>query len=199
MKILGITGNIGSGKSTASMYLKNKNSFIIDADKVGHSILQKNGVAYKEVINNFKDILDENDNIDRKKLGNIVFNDKGKLELLTTITHKHIINEINFMIKKAKQSDSYNFIVIDAPLLVDANLHKLCDYIIVVTSDLQTRIDRITNRDNVSKDIAIKKINSQKTNEELVIYADFVLENNGDLCQLYTKIEEILSNIKGEI
>ncbi len=196
MKIIGVTGNIGSGKTLVSKYLEEKKAFIINADKIGHTILLKNGMAYFEVIEYFgSTILDSNDNIDRKKLGNIVFSDKEKLEVLTKITHKHIVSIIKGIIKERINKNIDSLIVIDAALLVEANLHNICDYVLLVTSTIDNRIKRIIVRDNISYDLAMKKINSQKTTEELMVYATHIVENNSTISNLYKELQLALEKI----
>ncbi len=199
MKVIGITGNIGSGKSVVSNYLKEKKCFIIDADKIGHNILLRDGLAYDEVVNYFGNEIvgtDNDKNIDRKILGQIVFNDKQKLQILNNITHKHIIKKIKGLIIERKRLNYDDYIIIDAALLVEANLHEICDIVIVVVSDLEKRIGRIIKRDNITKENALKKIQSQKTNEQLIKYGNFVIENNSDLTTLYEQIEKILKKIE---
>ncbi len=197
MKIIGVTGNIGSGKSEISKYLKIKNYFIIDADKIGHSVLLKDGNAYKEVLNYFgNNILNKDYTINRKVLGKIVFSNEEKLNALTTITHKYIIKNIKCVIEERKKINIDSYIVIDAALLIEANLHEICDYVFVVVANLKKRIERIIVRDNINKDIAIQKINTQKTNEQLIPFATNIINNNGSLDNLYEQIETILKNIE---
>ncbi len=196
MKIIGVTGNIGSGKSIVSKYLEEKKAFVINADEIGHTILLKEGVAYFEVVEYFgSSILDENKNINRKVLGKLVFSDKEKLSVLTKITHKHIISIIKSTIEKKTKENIYELIVIDAPLLIEANLHSLCNYIFVITSDIDIRIKRIISRDNVSYDFALKKIQLQKTNDELVVYGTHIINNNGSVEDLQNEINLILDKI----
>ncbi len=197
MKVIGVTGNIGSGKTAVSNYLKDKNYFIIDADKIGHTILLRKGLAYDEVINFFgDDILDADKNINRKALGKIVFNDKEKLNILTKITHKYIVEIIKSTVQNRKRLNIDKYIIIDAALLIESNLDEICDNVIVVVSNMQTRIERIVKRDATTKENALKKINSQKTNDELVKFANYTIENNSSLNLLYKQIDAVLKNIE---
>ena len=141
-------------------------------------IIKKGNKAYFEIIEHFgKDILNIDNEIDRKKLGNIVFNDKEKLSCLDNITHKYIIKEIKDTINIIKEKGEYKYIVIDAPLLVKTNLHKIVDKVWLVHCSLETRLKRLIKRDNLSEDILLKRINKQIPFEENKKYADFIIIN----------------------
>ncbi len=198
MKIIGVTGNIGSGKTIISEKFKEENSCVINADKVGHKILEYKKYAYEEVVEQFGEtILIDNKKIDRKKLGEIVFNNKNKLAKLTLITHKYIVKYILETINIEKEK-GYEFLVIDAPLLIDVGMEKLCDYVIVVTSNDDDRIKRIMERDLVSKELAIKKMKSQKTKDELIKYGDYVIENIGTIHELEKKTIKLINELRGK-
>lgn len=176
--IIGLTGGTGCGKSTVCSILKKYNAYIIDADKIGHSIIKSGNQAYFEIIEYFgADILDEDKNINRKKLGDIVFNDKEKLAYLNSITHKYIIDEIKNIINIVKMENMYKYIVIDAPLLIETNLHKIVDEVWIVYCSLHTRLERLIKRDNLSKDILLKRINNQTPFEKNKKYANFIIFN----------------------
>lgn len=176
--IIGLTGGTGCGKSTVCSILEKYNSYIIDADKIGHNIIKKGNKAYFEIIEHFgKHILNIDDEIDRKKLGNIVFSDKEELFCLDNITHKYIIKEIEDTINIIKEKGEYKYIVIDAPLLVKTNLHKIADKVWLVHCSLETRLKRLIKRDNLPEDILLKRINKQIPFEENKKYADFIIIN----------------------
>lgn len=177
--IIGLTGGTGCGKTTVCSILKRHNSYIIDADKIAHSVIQKGEEAYNDIIDYFgNDILKQDKQIDRKKLGKIVFSDKKKLDFLTKTTHKYIIKEINVLINTKKEENKYNYIVIDAPLLIEANLHKIVDVVWIVYANLETRLQRLKLRDNIEEDAIINRINSQTSFEENKKYADFIIFND---------------------
>lgn len=176
--ILGITGGTGSGKTTICDILKKEYKFcVIDADNVAHSVLEKDTKAYFSVLNCFENILDKNKNIDRKKLGKIVFDDKKKLKILEKIMHKYILEKINNQINIYKKQ-KYN-IVIDAPLLIETNLHKVVDSVWLVYAPLDIRIKRLKERDNLSKDEILKRMSMQKSFEDIKKYANFTIVNDG--------------------
>lgn len=190
--IIGITGGSGSGKSAISAFLKAKGFLIIDADEIAHNIIKKGNKAYIEILKIFGNaILDNLDEIDRKKLGNIVFNDKNKLNLLTDCTHKHIIIEIKTIINNNLAKN----ILIDAPLLVESGLNKIVDEAWVVYSDISLRIDRIMERDNITYEQAKKRIECQMDWDELKSYADRIIYNNDNFNFTIKQIEQILNDL----
>ena len=195
MKIIGVTGGSGSGKSIVCKELKKNNCFIIDCDSIAHSIILKNKPAYKEIVSFFgNDILDDKCEIIRKKLGEIVFNDTEKLNFLNNCTHKYIIEEIKNLINLVKKENVLNNIIIDAPLLIEANIDKLCDEVWLIYCDENTRLKRIVERDNISYDLAKKRIVSQKKFEEYKKYSDIIIDNSKDIKFLRKQILRILNN-----
>lgn len=192
-KIIGITGSIATGKSEVSKYLIKKGYQVIDADDIAHKLMNIGEVNYKAILDNFgRQILDSQNNIDRNKLGNIVFNNKEKLNLLNNLTHNNIFIKINEIIN----SSSNKLIFVDIPLLIELieksklNLH--IDEIWLVYTSKQVQLERLMNRNNLSEEEAIKKINSQKCIEEKIKYADFVLDNSKDREYLIAQIEKRL-------
>lgn len=194
MKVIGLTGTIGSGKSTVSKILYKEGAYIIDADKIAHKILEPQQKAYSEIINYFGDrIIEKNKRINRKLLADIVFNDKQKLQILNEITHKYIIENMITELKKISISNLYKCAVFDAPLLVDTVLCNYVDKIWLVTADENIRIERIIKRDTVTKEQALNRIKNQKTVEELKGYSDIVIDNsNIDIKSLENIVKKFL-------
>lgn len=192
--IIGLTGGSGSGKSTVAEILKQHNMLIIDCDKIAHEIILKGNDAYIELINIFgENILDSSKQIDRKKLGNIVFKDKGKLNLLNECTHKHIVNKVKEIIKENLNNKDINAIVIDAPLLIEANLHTIVDEVWAVYADTDIRIQRLIKRDNITLEQAKERLQSQMSWVEMVTYVDTIIYNN-NLDDMKKQIESILKS-----
>lgn len=196
MKTIGLTGGTGSGKSVVSQYLTKRDAFIIDCDKIAHGILLPKKPAYKQIIDYFgTEILDENKAIIRRKLGDIVFSNKDKLEFLNNCTHRYIGMEINEILKLKKSESGYSCIVIDAPLLIEANLIPICSNVWVVYADESIRIKRIMERDNISFEQAKNRIHNQKKWEEYEKYADVVIDNSGDLKFVETQLDKLLKSL----
>jgi dephospho-CoA kinase len=181
MKVIGLTGGIGSGKSTVSRILSGLGAKIIDADLVSREIMSKGQEAYNEIVGYFgENILDERGEIDRKRLGLIVFEDAQKLKKLNEITHPKIIEKIKAMIMEAKK-ENYKVIVVDAALLIETGLYQMMDEIWMVVVDIETQIKRIMKRDGFSYEEALKRIRSQMPLEEKIKYADFIINNSKTL------------------
>lgn len=190
--IIGLTGGIASGKSTVSKYLKEKGYQIFDADKIAKDLTNEDNIKNKIVEKFGSNILDNNFSLDRKKMKEIVFNDKSKLKLLSDIIHPEVFE----FYKKAKENNKENKILIfDVPLLFESGIDSLCDKILVVISDHKNQIERIIERDKIDKTLATNIINSQITNKERIKKADIVIENNGSLEELYEKIERVCESI----
>ena len=195
MKIVGLTGNTGSGKSTVSRMLELRGGYIIDADAISHDVIVRGADAYNEVLEYFGDkILDEDLEIDRKKLGQIVFSNKRKLNELSKMIHKHVINISQEKIRAMQKENMSSFIVIDAPLLIEAKMHLFCDEVWVVYADEDTRIRRIMRRENMNREDVVARVQSQTQYEELKKYATRVIYNNDEMEQLHIQIKYALLN-----
>ena len=189
--IIGLTGGIASGKSTVSKYLAEKGFKVYDADRIAKDISEKKSVQ-KEIITTFGDkILDENGNVDRKKLKEIVFKNKEKLKQLNAIIHPKVID----FYKELKEQNTDKIIIFDVPLLFESGIDKFCDKILVVISDYKIQLNRIVERDKIDRDLAEKIIKSQLSNEERIKKADVVIENNSSLEDLFEKVERFCERI----
>ncbi len=192
MKIIGITGNSGSGKSFISDVILNryKSVAIIDADKIAREMSNINTLYYKEIVKKFgKDILKENLEINRKLLASIIFNNDEKREELNSITFKYVVDEIK---NKIKSNNDKAIIIIDVPLLFESGLDKICDITLGVISNEDIKIDRICKRDNLSVMEAKDRLKVQLNDEVLREKCDYIIENNGNIEELNLQLEEII-------
>lgn len=193
MKIIGITGNSGSGKSFISEILLNKYKCvaIIDADRIAREMSNINTLYYKEIVKRFgKDILKENLEINRKILARIIFNNDEKREELNSITFKYVVDKIK---DEIKLNSDKNIIIIDAPLLFESGLDKICDITLGVISEESIKIDRICKRDNLSVREAKDRLRVQLKDEVLREKCNYIIENNGDVDCLNTQLKEIVN------
>ena len=189
--IIGLTGGIASGKSTVSKYLAEKGFKVYDADKIAKDISEKK-LVQEEIILTFGDkILDKNGNVDRKKIKEIVFENKEKLKQLNAIIHPKVID----FYKKLKEQNTDKIIIFDVPLLFESGIDKFCDKILVVISDYEIQLNRIVERDKIDRELAEKIIKSQLSNEERIKKADVVIENNSSLEDLFEKVERFCERI----
>lgn len=196
--IIGITGSIGTGKSTVSNYLISKGYSVVDADKISKGAYNIGSNGYKAILEVFGvEILNSNGEVDRKKIKKIVFDNSNMLQRLNMAIHPIIINEIEKEIEILLESQ--NVVFLDAPLLIETELHKKVNKIIVVICDKNEQINRIIKRDKITADMAISIINSQMSIDEKLKFADYVVYNNSTIENLYSQVDEIILEIKKEI
>ncbi len=193
--ILGLTGGIASGKSTVSNYLKNKGIPIVDADKISHKVLGKNKPATKQVMKTFGKEFFVDGRLDRHKLGRHCFENKERTALLNSIVHPFIYEEME---KQLKENNDAPIVVLDAPLLIEAQLYKKCHKVMLVVSCEEQRILRAIKRSNLSKLEVQKRMERQLTDEERKKYAHFVIDNNGTMQETFNQIDEILKELNYE-
>ncbi|HPL99104.1 MAG TPA: dephospho-CoA kinase [Bacillota bacterium] len=195
--VIGLTGGIASGKSTVSAKLKELGAAVIDADLLARDVVRKGEIAYNKIVQCFgADILLPGGDIDRKKLGNIVFSDKEKLELLNSITHPEIINRMKERIQELK-AEGAKVIVVDAAILIEMGLHKYVDSVWVLSVDRETQLKRLAERDKYDYREAENRINSQFTDEVRKKYADVVIDNSKPIEEVEKRLEELWNNIAG--
>ncbi|MBQ4526831.1 MAG: dephospho-CoA kinase [Clostridia bacterium] len=193
--IIGLTGGSGTGKSTAANIIKEYGFICIDFDKVSREVTSAGSDCLNEIVSTFgKNILNSDGSLDRRLLGSIVFTDNKKLDILTKITHKHILIETE---KILKDNEGKN-LLLDAPLLFEAGLQNKCDYVISVLADEEIRIRRITERDNISENYAKSRIASQHDDDFYTSQSDFCVYNNSTSDELKTKIDVILRSIMND-
>lgn len=192
-KIIGITGGIASGKSYVCDIIEKQGFKIIDSDKISHELSKIGYPLYNAIIKEFgNDYLLDNKELNRKKLGALIFNNENEKLRLNSISHPLIINEINKQINKIND----NLIFVDVPLLYESKMENLFNEIICVYVDRKTQIKRLMNRDNISYDYALSKINSQMSLDEKAKLAHYVIDNSNDNANAMTL--KILKKIKGE-
>lgn len=179
MKILGITGGTGAGKTTALQALSHFDATLIDADAVYHELTQKSLELRQALETRFGDLYDENAVLDRKKLGKIVFNDPEALQELNEIVKGFISQELNRLMKKAEQ-EGKQLVVIDAIALVESGLAKICDATIAVVAPIPVRIVRIMNREGISEEYARMRVDAQQPELFYRENCDYILENKED-------------------
>lgn len=196
MKVIGLTGGTGSGKSVVSKSLAAAGAVIVDADKIAHEIILKGEPAYLEIVDYYgTEILDAQGNIIRKRLGEIVFHDAEKLAFLNQCTHKYICTEVDREIAAARQANTAKAIILDAPLLLEAGLESRCDAVWVVYAEPEVRAKRVMERDGVSYALAKARIANQKSWEEYKQAASVVIDNSKDLAYLQGQLDEILKTL----
>ena len=177
---IGLTGGIGSGKSSVSALLKEWGTYIFDADTVAKDILAKNTTAQSEIIAEFgTDVLGADEKIDKKKLSRIAFQDEDHQLRLNTIIHPYIFREIDSEYDRILAKGKHDAFIVDAALIYESGADTHMDYIIVVTSHLKLRTERVLSLGNLSRDEFFNRMELQWPDETKVHMADFVIHNNG--------------------
>ena len=190
--IIGITGSIACGKSTVSGYLKSKGYVVIDADKIGHEALDSDYVKEKLILTFGNDIL-ENNKINRRKLGELVFGNSNNLNILNSIIHPEIRRRI---LEEIDKNNDQEFIFIDVALLFEAKFDDLVDKIIVVYVDKNTQLTRLMKRNSISEKEALSRIVSQMSPIEKAKLGDYTVNNNLDVINTYEHVDKVLSELK---
>ena len=195
MLIIGLTGNIGCGKSSLSKIFMDKGIDVVDADIVSRQIFEDKELL-QTVFEKFGLSIKNNDgSLNRKALGNIVFNDDEKLIELNNITHPRIKEKIFNQIRNLEEQGK-PIVILDGALLVETGYLDDIDKLIVVTCDEEIQIERIKKRDNCTKLEALSRIKSQMSQVEKVKYADYTIDNSGTIEELKNKAYKFMSYIK---
>ena len=189
---IGITGSIACGKSTVSDYLKEKGYTIIDADKLGHVALTSEDVKGK-LAEKFGDEIIENNEISREKLGKLVFGNEDNLKILNSIIHPKIKQLILKLQEKHKDEQ---FVFLDIALLYEAKFVDLVERVIVVYVNENVQLDRLMNRNSLTKEVALRRIKSQISAEEKAALGDYSIDNSDTIENTYQQIDEILEKLK---
>ncbi len=193
---VGLTGNIASGKSQAALLFADLGAHIIDADLVVHELLGSGTRTHLRIVEAFGEgILDSEREIDRKKLGQIVFFDAEKRAMLNQLTHHDVGVEILRRIFDLEQSSSRGVVIVDAALMVETGGYKMYDRLIVVTCDPSLQITRLMSRDQLSEKDARARMNSQMPIEEKLKFADYTIDTSGTLKLVRDQVEAIYRDL----
>jgi len=183
--VIGVTGITGSGTSTAAKILAERGGLVINADKLAHEIMLKGEAAYEKITEAFgAEILDGGGEINRRKLGIKVFGNAAEMAKLENIIHPEVIAKAEILL----QNNQHPFAVIDAPMLIESGMNKLCGMVWLITANDDIRLARIQARDGISQETAERRLKSRKGDDFLKSYADVIIENNGSLHDLESKI-----------
>ncbi len=178
MKIIGLTGGIACGKSTVSAYLKQKGAFIIDGDAITRQLSEPKKSIWQAYVNHFGDkVLNADNTLNRRLIGQIVFTDEKEKTWMNTTMHPLIRDEIVKQIDECRQN-GIEVVILDIPLLYEANWDKFADEVWVVKISRQLQIERIQNRDGLTKEEAINRIDAQMSLEEKAKRADVVIDSS---------------------
>ena len=196
MIIVGLTGSVGTGKSTVDNFFRELGAYIIDWDELAREVVSPHSKAWEEIVEYFgKDILNEDLTLNRQKLADIVFPDKEKVAKLNQIVHPQVFKEDERITGEIKSLDPDALIIKDIPLLSELARHIFVDKIIVVAASEQAQLRRLEEK-RMSREDAKNRIKSQLPLEEKMKFADFVINNDGPLEETKKQVEEVYSLLK---
>lgn len=190
MRIIGITGSSGAGKSTLSEIISNMyDTYVINADELAKEMYKNGTEYYNSIVKEFgKNILAKNKEIDKSKLSEKIYSNENERKILNNLTFYYLTIEIKKIIEKEKM---HKIIIIDAPLLFESNLDKLCDVIIGVITEKKLQVSRICKRDNINEEKANIRLNIQKSDAFFLKNCDFIILNDKDKEYMKTQIKSI--------
>lgn len=189
--IIGLTGGIASGKSTAAKLLSDLGAFVLDADKLGHAVYEPHRQAFRQVVDVFgPDIVGADGKVDRKVLGGKVFGKPDELKKLTAIVWPEIGRMAREQMTAALAENPKRIVILEAAVLLEAGWQKGLDEVWVVIVDPEVAVRRAMARDGVDEESIRKRLAAQTTNEQRIAAADVVIHNEGDLELLQTRVTE---------
>jgi dephospho-CoA kinase len=191
MFIVALTGGIGAGKSQVAKYFHQLGSYVFDADQLARAAIERGSAGFDEVVTTFGDVILKDGDIDRRKLGEIIFADSTAKAKLESIVHP----EVQRLFEEARKSLPADAIVIyEIPLLAESNSRSRFDYAITVESDVATRTNRLKERGLANHEIVGRMV-AQASREDRIAHCDLVIENQGDEDELLRQVEEIWQSV----
>ena len=185
--VIGLTGNIATGKSVVRRMLEHLGAYTIDADALSHRVISKGAPGYQPVLDKFGSwLLDKDGQINRSKLGHLVFADKDALKQLEDIIHPYVLQAIDILTKRASQS----VIVIEAIKLLESDLHRQCDAVWVTDAPQHIQVERLMRKRGMSQEDAAQRVNAQTAQKEKLSAANVVITNNGSYDDLWKQVSE---------
>ncbi|MBI4180859.1 MAG: dephospho-CoA kinase [Chloroflexi bacterium] len=198
MKVIGLTGGIGSGKSTVAQYLAKLGAVIIDADKIGHEILKSDAEVRRKVVAAFgRQILDPGGEIDRQKLGEIVFNHPESLSLLNQLMHPLMYDIAKTRIEEYRQQ-GVGVVVLEAALLVEIGWTSLVDELWVTVASEANALKRLQKQRGLTEEQTLARLRSQLSSEERIKHANAIINNDGDLDEMKTRVRELWLRLQSQ-
>jgi dephospho-CoA kinase len=195
--LLGVTGGIATGKTTVSLVLEELGAKTIDFDVLSREVVAPGKSAWKEITAYFgKEVLKEDETLDRKKLSEIVFHDTAKRKKLEGFIHPRTLDEFTRMVKEYAAEDPKVIIQGVVPLLIEKNLQHLFHKILLVYTPESIQIERLIKRDGISREMATSILRAQMPIEEKKKYADYIVNNSGSIEEIRRQVEEVWLKLK---
>jgi dephospho-CoA kinase len=196
MRVIGITGGIGSGKSlVADIMIRKYNAYLINSDSIAKEQMMPGGISYQGVIEYFGDeILLEDGTIDRNKLSNIVFSNKVKLYKLNNLTHPNVLIEVKKIIAEKKESKDIPYCIIESAIMIESGYYSICDEVWYVHASEDSRRNRLKQYRSYSDDKIDAIFESQSKAEDFLRVFSKVIYNDKDVCNLEVQIDKLLND-----
>ncbi len=199
MLLVGLTGGIASGKSLVARVFKDLGARLIDADRIVHELLETNRETQEDVVGHFgSSILSPDGSIDRRKLGELVFDDEEKRAWLNNCLHPKVFDAFQSQIRQMLGRPPDTVVILDAALLIETAYHRKMDRVVVVYAEPEQQIDRLMKRDNFTREQALVRIRSQMPLAEKRGHADYVIDNTGARERTERQAREVYSKLKQE-
>ena len=196
---IGLTGGIGSGKSTVARLFQERGAYIIDIDAIAHLVEKPGGMVWNRIVESFgRKILNKDNTIDREVLGGIVFRDYQKLEKLNSIVHPAILDEWRRRLGDIGSKDENAVVISDIPLLIEVGWHRAVDMMILVYTSPDVQAERIMERNGYSYEETEDRLRSQMPVDEKIPFADFVINNEGTLEETKTIVDMVWKKLLGK-
>jgi len=193
---VGLTGGIGSGKSTASQHFSSLGAYVINADEEAKNLISTNETVQNELIAEFgTDIIDGTGSVNKKKLARIAFQDQDHQQRLNSVVHPYIYNLIDKEFNQVLNVGKHDIFIVDGALIFESGYDVHLDYVIVVTAQLKHRMERALGRETLSREEILKRIEFQWPEKEKVNLADFVVHNDGTEKELHKNIEGLVKKL----
>ena len=197
MIIAGLTGGIATGKSTVSLILREAGAIIIDADTIARDAVKKNLPAWHEIVRIFgEEVLLTDGEIDRAYLGDIIFRDPAKKEILNKIVHPYVIQKVAELIDKIGKETPDSIVILDVPLLIEAGMDKGLEDVVLVYTPEWIQIERLIERDGISDEEALLRVRSQMPIEEKKKFATIIIDNSGSIEATKKRALEVFDGLK---
>ncbi len=199
MILAGVTGSVATGKSLAADFFSSNGAILIDADIIAHDVVKQGRAAWREIVDTLGDnILQPDGEIDRKELGQIIFNDPAQKQHLNRIVHPRVFEEITSRLAALTNDTGKKdaVVLLDVPLLFETNMSRDISDIIVVYVPPDIQLERLMKRDNINEKEAMARINAQMPVEEKREMANFVIDNSGSVEQSGSQVDAIYSSLK---
>ncbi len=195
--LVGLTGGMGTGKTTVAKYLNELGAFIIDADQLCRQLIEPNQLAWKEIVQEFgKEVLDKNKLVNRSKLAEIIFRDHLKKESLENILHPKVFEAEKQRFLEIQQKHPQSIVILDSPLLIESGNYRKVDKVVVVVCPEESQIKRILDSNRFTKEDAERRIRNQMNSQDKIKFADFVIHNDTNKPELKLKVKKLYDKLR---